>query len=269
MNLKRREALRILGAGTLGLLSQGFVIPGKDNRHIITLSFDDGFKKSSIKTAEIYEKHGLSCCLNIIASAHLDQFQLPNEYHAWPVGDFEMWNDLKKRGHEIMPHSYKHTNLAEVPLEEAKYWTRKCIDVFNEELEGFAAQESVFSLPHNASTPELEEWLVTQFRIIRTHGGLYNPLPYKKLVRLGCGGFGPGNIDQHLVGSIDAFLEGPPGWFVYNTHGLDEEGWGPLSSGLLDELLDRLKATEGVEVLPVLPALNSVFPISKSLVVPD
>ena len=29
-------------------------------RHIITLSFDDGFKKSSIKTAEIYEKHRLS-----------------------------------------------------------------------------------------------------------------------------------------------------------------------------------------------------------------
>jgi hypothetical protein len=39
---------------------------------------------------------------------------------------------------------------------------------------------------------------------------------------------------------------------------LDEEGWGPLSSSLLDELLDQWKGMEGVEVLPVIPALNSI-----------
>ncbi len=247
-----------MGAGTLGLFAGSEAFPRSAGRHIITLSFDDGFEKSSIRTAEIFEKHGLPACLNVIASAHMDQFQLPNEYHAWPVGDFDMWNDLKRRGHEIMPHSYKHTNLAQVPLEEAKYWTEKCIDVFNELLEGFVAEESVFNLPHNASTPEVEAWLVTRFRAIRTHGGLFNPLPFKGMVRLGCGGYGPGNIDKHLTESVDAFLEGPPGWFIYNTHGLDEEGWGPLSSGLLDELLGKWKETEGVEVLPVIPALDSI-----------
>lgn len=245
-------------AGTLGIMSQGFILPREDKRHIITLSFDDGFKKSSIKTAEIYEKHGLSACINVIASAHTDQFKLPNEYHAWPVGDFTMWNEFKKRGHEIMPHSYKHTNLAEVTLEEARYWTQKCIDVFNEELDGFVAAESVFNLPHNASTPELEAWLVTEFRAIRTHGGLYNPLPFKGMARLGCGGFGPGNIDRHLTESAKEFLAGPPGWFIYNTHGLDDEGWGPLSASLLDELLGQWKEMNGVEVLPVIPVLNSI-----------
>lgn len=259
MAISRRDTIRVLGLGSLGMLSGGFIMPGKEGRYIITLSFDDGFEKSSIKTAEIYEKYGLSCCLNIIASAHLDQFQLPNEYHKWPVGDFTLWNDLKRRGHEIMPHSYKHTNLAEVPLEEAKEWVYKCVDVFNKELDGFVAKESVFSLPHNASTPELEQWLVTQFRIIRTHGGLYNPLPHKGLVRLGCGGYGPGNIDKHLVDSIDTFLEGPSGWFIYNTHGLDDEGWGPLSASVLDELLCKLTGLENVEVLPVIPALNSML----------
>lgn len=248
----------MLGVGGLGILSGGFAMPISGNRHIITLSYDDGFEKSSIKTVEIYEKYGLFSCLNIIASAHFDQFKLPNEYHNWPVGDFTLWNDMKRRGHEIMPHSYKHTNLAEVPLEEAKEWVGKCVAVFDKELDGFEAGESVFSLPHNASTPELEKWLVTQFRIIRTHGGLYNPLPHKGLVRLGCGGYGPDNIDKHLVESIDKFLEGPPGWFVYNTHGLDDEGWGPLSSGVLDELLSKLSGMDHVEVLPVIPALDSI-----------
>jgi peptidoglycan/xylan/chitin deacetylase (PgdA/CDA1 family) len=258
MKLSRRDTIRILGAGTLGLLSKGFVIPVKGKKHIITLSFDDGFEKSSIRTAEIYEKYGLYSCLNIVASAHLDQFSLPNEYHKWPVGDFSLWNDLKSRGHEIMPHSYKHTNLAEIPLAEAKELVHKCVDVFDKELNDFVAKESVFSLPYNASTPELENWLTSQFQIIRTHGGLYNPLPHKDMVRLGCGGYGPDNIDKHLIESIDKFLEGPPGWFVYNTHGLDNEGWGPLSSSLLDELLDRLSDMEDVDVLSVIPALDTI-----------
>ncbi|MDA3822057.1 MAG: hypothetical protein PF450_05520, partial [Bacteroidales bacterium] len=79
MKLSRRDTIRILGAGTVGLLSQGFIYPIKENRHIITLSFDDGFKKSSIKTAEIFEKYNLSSCLNIISSAHVKQFKYPNE----------------------------------------------------------------------------------------------------------------------------------------------------------------------------------------------
>ncbi len=31
---------------------------------------------------------------------------------------------------------------------------------------------------------------------------------------------------------------------------LDDEGWGPVSSGFLDELLDRLTRMKNVEVLP-------------------
>ncbi len=258
MKISRRDSIKMLGVGSLGIISGGFAMPIAGDRYIITLSYDDGFEKSSIRTAEIYEKYGLSSCINVVASAHRKQFELPNEYHKWLVGDFTLWNDMKRRGHEIMPHSYKHTNLTEVPLEEAKAWVHKCMDVFDEELDNFVARESVFNLPYNASTPELEKWLVTQFRIIRTHGGVYNPLPHKDLVRLGCASFGPGNIDKHLTESIDSFLEGPPGWFVYNTHGLDDEGWGPLSSGMLDELLSKLSGMEDVEVLPVIPALDSI-----------
>jgi hypothetical protein len=32
--------------------------------HIVTLSFDDGFERSSIRTAEIFERHGLVAELN-------------------------------------------------------------------------------------------------------------------------------------------------------------------------------------------------------------
>lgn len=256
--MNRREAIHLAGAGILGFMSGPAFGSGKKTTHYITLSFDDGFEKSSIKTAEIYEKHGLSSCINIIASAHLVPLGTTDAYHLWPVGDFSLWNDLKKRGHEVMPHSYRHDNLTEMPLEEAKILVNKCIDVFNDELEGFHAEESVFNLPYNASTPELEEWLKTRFRAIRTHGDAVNPLPHKGMFRLGCTSHGPENIDSHLENTINSFLEGPGGWLVYNTHGLDEEGWGPMSSAYLDELLGRLAGMDRVAVLPVIPTLDSI-----------
>jgi hypothetical protein len=83
-------------------------------------------------------------------------------------------------------------------------------------------------------------------------------LPFKGQFRLGCTSYGPESIDKHLVETINHFLEGPSGWLIYNTHGLDDEGWGPLSASLLDELLDRLSTQEGVEVLPIIPALDSI-----------
>ena len=172
----RRQVIKNLGLGTAGLvIGQITFCLSLIKRHIITLSFDDGFEKSSIKTAEIFEKYGLSACINVIATAHLKNFSLPNEYHAWKAGDFQLWNELKSRGHEIMPHSYDHQNLTEMPLEEAKDSILKCLDVFNTELNGFNAKESVYNFAYNASSPEIEEWLGTQVKAFRTGGPVVNP----------------------------------------------------------------------------------------------
>ena len=246
----RRQIIKYLGLASAGLVISQSAFAASEKKHIITLSFDDGFEKSSIKTAEIFEKYGLSACINVIATAHLNNFTLPNEYHAWKVGDFQLWNELQKRGHEIMPHSYDHQNLAEMPFEKAKESILKCIDVFNEELDGFNAKESVYNFAYNASTPPIEEWLGTQVKAFRTGGPVVNPLPFKGQKKLTCISHGPENIDKHLGEAIDNFLKTPSGWFIYNTHGLDDEGWGPVSSVFLDELLDRLTKISTVDILP-------------------
>ncbi len=46
------------------------------------------------------------------------------------------------------------------------------------------------------------------------------------------------------------FITSSGGWLVLNLHGLDEEGWGPVSSKYLDDLLKRLVKIEYLEVLP-------------------
>jgi peptidoglycan/xylan/chitin deacetylase (PgdA/CDA1 family) len=258
----RREFIRIAGLGTVSLAATGALISckkdGKPKTHIVSLSFDDGFRKSSIRTADIFEKYELSACINVIASAHEKQFELPNEYHAWPVGDFELWNDLQSRGHEIMPHSYRHANLTEMPISEAEQLILKCFDIFSKELNDFTPEESIFNFPFNASNTELEELLKPMVRAVRTGGPAVNPLPYNDQIKLTCTSSGPENIDEHLDQAISKLLELPSGWLIYNTHGLDDEGWGPVSSSYLDELLSKLLQMEHVAILPVGKALRSV-----------
>jgi peptidoglycan/xylan/chitin deacetylase (PgdA/CDA1 family) len=247
-----------MGLGSAYLMTRAFMPLKAGKTHIITLSYDDGFEKSSIRTAEIYEKYGLSAAINVIASAHEKSFELPNEYHAWPVGDFKLWNDLQSRGHEIMPHGYNHTNLGELPLINAQQLVNKCLGIFSRELAGFRAENAVFNFPYNSSNKAIEDWLKVKVRAIRTGGPVVNPLPHRGLFRLTCISHGPENIDRHLEEKINEFLEGPSGWFIYNTHGLDDEGWGPVSSVFLDELLDRLSSHKSAKVLSITQSLNQI-----------
>jgi peptidoglycan/xylan/chitin deacetylase (PgdA/CDA1 family) len=257
MNRSRRDFIKAAGTAVtvLALPSITFADDSHKKRHVVTLSFDDGFRKSSIKTAEIYEKYELSACINVVASAHLEEFQ-PPDYPDVTRGDFKLWNELQERGHEIMPHSYKHANLRQLPLDEAKDLISRCFDVFADELEGFDQEQSVYNFAYNASTPELEECLSTQVRAFRTGGGAINPLPHEDQVKLTCTSFGPGNCEDAIDRHINNLLAQGSGWLIFNTHGLDGEGWGPIRSTYLDSLLERLLNIESVDILPVAPALD-------------
>ena len=256
----RRQAIETIGMGvaTACILPGLAMIQNKQKKHFVTLSFDDGFKKSSIRTAEIFEKYKLSACINVIATAHLPGFELPNEYHDRPVGDFVLWNELQARGHEIMMHGYKHAHKDAMPFDEAKSLIMRCIEVFSKELKGFKAKESIFNFPFNASTPELEAWLPSQVKAFRTGGSPINKLPHKGQVKLTCTSHGPDNIDEHLNGEIEKLLKLSSGWLIYNTHGLDEEGWGPMTSAFLERLLGRLVEIDSVEIIPAGKALSRI-----------
>jgi peptidoglycan/xylan/chitin deacetylase (PgdA/CDA1 family) len=253
----RRRFIAAVGATITGAALRGRAFgaePPQRKRHIVTLSFDDGFKKSSIKTAEIFEKHKLSACINVVASAHMKDFR-PPDYHNVPRGDFGLWNDLQARGHEIMPHGYKHANKRSLPFDEARDLILRCLDVFDKELKGFDRKRSIFNFPYNASTPDLEKWLPTQVRALRTGGGAINPLPHKGQTKLTCTSFGPGNCEAAIDREIEKLLARDSGWLIFNTHGLDEEGWGPIRATYLERLLERLLAMPTVEILPAGGAL--------------
>lgn len=247
----------ITAAGALSLCS--IDLPSDPLKtHVLSLSFDDGFKKSFYRIAEIHENYGLKACLNVIATGHLKSFNtepkwIPQEL----LGDFNDWNKLKERGHEIMPHSWEHLNLTEIPFDKAKKNIKKCLNYFDQHLEGYSSSEAVYNFAYNASTAELEDFALTQVRAIRTGGWLVlgermvNTIPVAEApLRLGCWGQGPGLCDDYIEQEVNNFLASEGGWLILNLHGLDKEGWGPISSHYLDNLLKRLIKIDYLAVLP-------------------
>ena len=263
--MQRRSFVRTAMLGSVAV-TLGSFLPVKKT-HLLTLSFDDGFKKSFYKIADIHEKYGLKACLNVIASGHLTNFVPPDKYHANLIrGDFNDWNLLQGRGHEIMPHSWDHSNLTQMPLDKAKEDILRCLGYFEKNLKGFKSSKAIYNFAFNASTPGLENFALEHVRAVRSGGWdiienhrQENSLPHSgKPARLGCWSFGPDNADKWVEEEVTKFLAGSGGWLILNLHGLDDEGWGPVSSNYLDDLLKRLVKIGKLEILPAGVALNQV-----------
>ena len=222
--------------------------------HILTLSFDDGFKRSFYTIADIHEDVGLKACLNVIASGHLPGFKQVDDWILPELmGDFDDWNRLKERGHEVMPHSWKHLNLGKKSFGRSKRLIDKCLAYFEANLEGYKNSEAVFNFPFNSSTPALEEYLLTKVKAIRSRANTtYNMIPDNdQSVRLGCYSNGPNNIDGWVEKTTRDFLHDPQGgWLILNLHGLENEGWGPISTDFLKRFLKEMVKVDYLEIMP-------------------
>lgn len=251
--MKRRQFIKNTTAVAVLSPSLGFRPSNAVKTHIITFSFDDGFRNSFIKLSEIHEEFGLKACLNVIASGHLPDFQAVDQWILPELlGDFDLWNALASKGHEVMPHSWKHSNLAKLQIHEAKDLILQCLAYFENNLTGYHSSRAVFNFPFNSSTGALEKFTLLHVRAVRTHGqGAINSFPSKKMnMVLGCESHGPANSNDWVEDKVNSFLSGNGGWLILNLHGLEEEGWGPVSSDYFELLLRRLVVMRHVDILP-------------------
>ncbi len=215
--------------------------------HYVTISWDDGFSCSVGKIAEIYERCGLRAEFNVVVTFH--------QHDPQTFGDFGLWNELQARGHIIQPHGYDHSNLAEMPLAQAQENILRCLEAFQQSLDGFDARRTVFNFPYNVSTPELDAWLPQVVRAWRVSGEMINPPPTPGATRL----TSPASQDAEAMMErcLEALFARQDGWLLYTAHGLDGEGWGPLRSTYLQGLLERLLQHADVLVLPTQAVLDT------------
>ncbi len=211
---------------------------------IVTLSFDDGFFFSSLKTAEIFEKFSLKAEFNIVVTSSIDSKDNPECIY----GDFSLWNELNSRGHYIQPHGFDHSDKGNIPFENAKEKINNCLDYFNDNLTGFNLEKTIFNFPYNSSNPEIENWLKTKVRGFRTKGPVFNDLPSIGSFRFTSDT--AEDAENALDSEIEKLLNTDDKWLLYTLHGLDGQGWGHVKSSYLEKTLNRLLSID-VKILTV------------------
>ena len=78
-----------------------------------------------------------------------------------------------------------------------------------------------------------------------------NMIPHQQSnITIGAWANGPDNIDDYVDKTVNDFLASGGGWMVVCLHGLDNEGWGPVSTTYYDQLLKRLVKIDKLDILP-------------------
>jgi hypothetical protein len=109
----------------------------------ITILVATGMHRAST-ASEREEKFGKEICGKERIVVWTEFRSLSSVGKVAPMGDFDLWNELKARGHDIQPHGHRHECFQHYPFEEAQDMIRLCLDMFRENLQGFEPEKAVF-----------------------------------------------------------------------------------------------------------------------------
>jgi peptidoglycan/xylan/chitin deacetylase (PgdA/CDA1 family) len=204
----------------------------------VGLIFDDGFARSTLRTAEIFESFGLRAVFAVLAD--------PRNF-VEGCGDWAMWNELQRRGHIIQPHGLTHAKLTELSPADALDHVRQCLDSFSDHLEGFDPKQAIYAFTYNTPTRETVEWLLPRVRAVRVGG---DPLLSEQDLASRVWRSqtdGPGDPYGNCAHYLNLAARKRPAAMFYCLHGLDGEYWGATSADNLRRILERIITDEAFE----------------------
>lgn len=211
----------------------------------VGIIFDDGFVKSSLETAQIFESFGLRAVFAVLAN--------PTGFAPQHrVGDFAFWNELKSRGHIIHPHGYTHANLQSMNYPDAVDELTRCLATFNEKLRGFDPQRAVYCFAYNCGTPALCHWLLHgRVGAARIGGsGMLSDADLRGRV-WHSSTFGPEDPGTDLMDRLAQARRDRPDAMLYVLHGLDREAWGAIARDHLRRAIETVIQDEAFQYWPV------------------
>lgn len=208
-------------------------------RRAVSFCFDDGFRRSSEEVATLFSAHGVRACFCVLAAPH----ETADSYvRKFETGGWANWRALRAAGHEIAPHGWAHENLFDLSFAAATDSILRTWDAFASELPGFDPQESVFHPAYLRAPDELVAWLGTHALAARIAGadGINAWQASKRGGIVNCVCFGPRDVDVRMRDRVSSFLAGEGDWLVPVLHGIDDEGWGPISRTALQDLVETI-----------------------------
>ena len=214
----------------------------------VSFCFDDGFRITAGKVWTLFAEHGVGASFCVLAAPELS---VDPYIRGRPIADWGLWREASAAGHEVAPHGWAHERLGDLTLEAACAGIDRTLDAFGLELPDFDPRAQIFHLAHLAAPQGVVDHLATRVLGVRRglgRGGLNVACERSPGGEVDCITFGD-PADERLTARIDRFLESEEGWLVLVLHGLDGEGWGPVSSRTLAGQVDRLLAG-GVRIAP-------------------
>lgn len=161
----------------------------------------------------------------------LDQYGFKGSFYA--ITGYMFIDDLKDillRGHEVGNHTYRHLDLTKLDSLNLEIQINKG----KEDIKKMLGDSCVsFAVPFHSNTPLIRKIGFEHHLFIRN----VSQYPDTKRKRIDLGAA----TNIHYVDSIlnDCVKSGT--MFLITGHGIDGEGWDPISEGLLKQMLDTLK----------------------------
>lgn len=216
----------------------------------VSFCFDDGFLASTGKTVRLFEDRGLrtSFCIMAAPTESVD-----TAHHGVQFADWDMVRFLRKSGHDIAPHGWAHERLADMEPDAACQSLSRMFERFETELPGFRVDETIFHTPYLSLPSDILEWLncrTAAVRVATGGGGISSRSAVHMSHEIDCITFGPDNVADSIARHIEHFEKSQGDWLTLVLHGLDGEGWGSLTFGELEHLVDDCLA-RGYEIRPL------------------
>lgn len=224
---------------------------------IISFCFDDGYAASCEAIAKMFEARGLaaSFCVVTDPAGSVDPF-----IKAGRIGDFGLWRDLAARGHEVMPHGNRHIHLGQVDDQAARDEVSMAVELFAEGM-GIQTPESlIYHCAYNHLPQSMLAFMAERFIGVRAGQGNIgrNDLAWGAEALVFDAAFPmPPDIGASARHYVCDLIEGSPAWLALCFHGLEPEGWGPIASDNLADLLD-LCLSKGIRIAPPLACIGSL-----------
>lgn len=219
-------------------------------RKTVSFCFDDGFLSSTDKTVRVFEDRGLrtSFCIMAAPTESVDIAHQGVEFADW-----DLWRALRNSGHDIAPHGWAHERLEAMEPDAARQSINRMFEMFEIELPGFHADETIFHTPYLSLPSGTLDWLCHRTAAVRVAtggGGISSSRAVHMSRIIDCITFGPDNVAQSLARHIDNFGQSGGDWLTLVLHGLDGEGWGSLRLAELEHLVDNC-LERGYEIRPL------------------
>ena len=227
----------------------------------VTMTFDDGLVKGAWKAAEILREYGVAATFYVVTGWVRprsvrwvrDHFNKNADHGCW-----EDWQSIAAQGHDIGSHTKSHVNasgkLARVMPGRVR---SEFVESFHHIEQSIGRPPSSISMPWNATTMQADAHVRRIYEACRLGGAAPEYARVADLDWHRLPSWAPAS-DVPFQALCERISSIPAGhWLILQFHSLDGEGYMPISSRLLHELVGFIADQPGLKMRTVREMVES------------